>query len=52
MNVLPFYVMVFAVILASAEWHSIQAIGAGLVALAVVISQAGLTPPARAVDKF
>ena len=52
MNVLPFYVMVFAVILASAEWHSIQAIGAGLVALAVLISQTGVAPPGRAVDKF
>jgi hypothetical protein len=43
--------MVFAVIRASAKWHSIQAIGAGLVALAVLISQTGVTPAVRVVNK-
>jgi hypothetical protein len=52
MNVLPFYVMIFAVILASEKWHSIQAIGADLVALAVLISQTGVASPARAIDMF
>ncbi len=40
MNAMPFYVMVFVLIFFGGSWNWLQALGAGLVALGVVIAQA------------
>tara|TARA_B100000029_G_scaffold370224_1_gene364066 strand:+ start:250 stop:1170 length:921 start_codon:yes stop_codon:yes gene_type:complete len=41
MNAVPFYVMSLAVLLGTTEWRWIQAIGAGIIVIAVFVSQRG-----------
>jgi len=48
LNAVPFYVMALAVFLAAAEWRWIQAIGAGIIIVAVLVSQTGDTRNYRA----
>ena len=50
MNIVPFYVMAMLVLVVSAEWQWIQALGAAIVALAVLISQMGTAPLSRTRD--